>query len=118
MKREYFLILQENMCQCCLKSKGHLGKDVTISIEPTEHGNYVSTECANQLLIPNSNIIEEINLWNEKEYDIINLQLNIGYYTFASKFVVRSLCDDSDIIIGSPWMETLGYFILLTTYFN
>jgi hypothetical protein len=53
-------------------------------------------------LIPESNIIEKINSWNEKEYDISNLQLNIGDYTFVSQFVVRSLCDDSDIILGSP----------------
>jgi hypothetical protein len=99
-----------------LRIKGTLaGKDVTISIDPTANDNYVSTECANQLLIPKSNIIEEIDSWNEKQYRISNLQLNIEDYTFVSQFMVRSLfCDDGDIILGSPWMETLGSFILNT----
>jgi hypothetical protein len=51
-----------------LRIKGTLiGKDVTISIDPTEHNHYTSTECANQLLIPELNIIEKINSWNKKE---------------------------------------------------
>jgi hypothetical protein len=75
-----------------LRIKGTLaGKDATISIDLTDHNNYVSTECANQLLIPESNITENINSWNEKEYDINNLSVNIGDYTFVSQFSVRSL---------------------------
>jgi hypothetical protein len=97
-----------------LRIKGTLaGKDVTISIDPSEHDNYVSTECANQLLIPKSNIIEEIDLWNEKKYSISKLQLNMGEYIFVSQFVVKSMWkDDGDIILGSSWMEALGTFIL------
>jgi hypothetical protein len=38
--------------------------------------------------------------------------MNIGDYTFLLQFIVRSLwSDDGEIIIGSPWMETLGTFI-------
>jgi len=97
-----------------LRIKGTLsGKDVTISIDPTEHNNYVSTKCANQYVIPKSNITEEIYSWNEKEHDISSLQLNIEDFTFVLQFTIRSLlCNDSDIILASPWMETLGSFIL------
>jgi hypothetical protein len=87
-----------------LRFKGTLeGKDIIISIAPTLNCNYVSVECANQLLIHESNIMDKINSWNEKEYDISNLQLNIGDYTLISQFTVTSLlCDDSDIVLGSP----------------
>jgi hypothetical protein len=96
--------------------KGTLaGKDIIISIAPTQDNNYVSTECANQLVIPESNIIETIDSMGEKQYDISNLQLSIGDYTFVSQFTVKSLFhDDSDIILGSSWMEALGSFILNT----
>jgi hypothetical protein len=52
---------------------------------------------------------------DEKQYDISNLQLSIGDYTFVSQFTVKYLfCDDSHIILGSSWMEALGFFILNT----
>jgi hypothetical protein len=53
-------------------------------------------------VIPESNIIETIDSMYEKQYDISNLQLSIGDYTFVSQFTIKSLfCDDSDIILGS-----------------
>ena len=96
--------------------KGTLaGKDIIISIGPIQDNNYVSTECANQLVIPKSNIIETIDSMGEKQYDINNLQLSIGNYSFVSQFTVKSLfCDDSDIVLGSSWMEALRSFILNT----
>ena len=96
--------------------KGTLaGKDIIISIAPTRDNNYVSTKCANQLVIPESNIIEMVDSMDEKQHHINNLQLSIGDYTFVSQFTVKSLFhDDSDIILGSPWMEALGSFILNT----
>jgi hypothetical protein len=97
-----------------LRIKGALVRDdVTISNDPNEHDNYVSIECANQLLIPKSNIIEEIDLWKEKKYNINKLKLNMGEYIFVSQFIVKSMWkDDGDIILGSSWMEALGTFIL------
>ena len=98
--------------------KGSLaGRDIIISICPIERSNYVSPKCANQLVIPESNIVET-NICGE-QYDISNLHLNIGDYTFTSKFTVKTLrffdSDiDSDIVLGLPWMETLGSFILNT----
>ena len=54
----------------------------------------------------------------EKQYDIRNLQLSIGDYTFVSQFIIKYLfCDDSDIVLGSSWMEALGSFILNTKKF-
>jgi hypothetical protein len=54
--------------------KGTLGeKDITISIAPAEHNNYVSTEFTNLLVILESNIIKKIDFWDKKQYDIFNL---------------------------------------------
>ena len=42
-----------------IRIKGSLvGKEVLISIDINQKDNYVSTECANKLVIPESNIIE------------------------------------------------------------
>jgi len=98
------------------KIKGTIAeKDITISIAPTEHNNDISVEFTNRLVIPESNISEVVDFWDKKLYEVSDLQLNIGDYTFVSKFIVRSLwSNDSDIILGSSWMETLGTFILNT----
>ena len=85
------------------------GKHITISIAPIECNNYISDELA----IPKSNIGERLDFWHNKEYAISNLQLNIGDYTGVSQFIVRSLWSNcSDLILGLPWLETLGTFIL------
>ena len=60
------------------------GKDITISISPGERNNYISDEFANELVIPESNIGERIDFWNNKEYAIKDLQWNIGDYTDVS----------------------------------
>jgi hypothetical protein len=73
-----------------LRVKGTLrGKDITISIATTKCNNYVSTKFTNQLVIPMSNITEKIGLWNKKQYDISNLQLNVGDYTFVSPMAIH-----------------------------
>ena len=89
------------------------GKDITISIAPMELNNYISVELANELAIPESNIDERIDFWNTKKYEIRNLHLNIGDYTGVSQFMFKSLwSSDDDLILGLPWIETLGTFIL------
>ena len=66
-------------------------------------------------MIPESNIIEKLDFFDKKKYDIKSLQLNIGDYTFISQFTVKTLLfDNGDIELGSPWMETLGSLILNT----
>ena len=68
-----------------LKIKGRIeGKDIIISIAPDENNNYISDKLANQLAIPESNIGNKLNILDEKQYEISNLQLNIGDYTFTS----------------------------------
>ena len=46
------------------------GKNITISIAPDERNNYISDEFANELAIPESNIGERLDFWNNKEYGI------------------------------------------------
>ena len=89
------------------------GKDITISISPCEHNNYISDEFANELVIPKSNIGERLDIWNNKEYAISDLQWNIGDYTGVSQFIVKSLWTSNiDLFLGLPWLKTLGTFIL------
>ena len=89
------------------------GKDISISIALVKRNNYASVKFANEIVIPQSNIGERLDLWNTKEYEISNLLLNIGDYTSVSQFIVKSLwSSDGDLIFGLPWIETLGTFIL------
>jgi hypothetical protein len=87
-----------------LQIKGALaGKYITISIITTKCNNYVSTKFTNQISILESNIIEKIDFWDKKQYDINNLPLNIGDYTFVLQFTFKSLwSNDGEIIMGSP----------------
>jgi hypothetical protein len=116
MKKGRFSKTARKSVSVLLRIKGTLArKDIFISNSLTENSNYVSVKCGNQSLILESNITKKINSWNKKEYDISNIQLNMGDYTLVLKFIVRSLlCDDSNIILGSPWLETLGSSILNT----
>ncbi len=114
---ERFLETRSTCVRTLFNIKGSLARrDIIISINPIERSNYVSPNCANQLVIPESNIVET-NFFG-KQYDISNLHLNIGDYTFTSQFTMKTLCfNDSDIVLGSPWMKTLGSFILNTKNF-
>ena len=61
-----------------LQIKGTIrGKDIPISIAPSEHNNYISDEFANELAIPDSNIGERLYFCKKKEYAISDLQWNI-----------------------------------------
>ena len=78
-----------------------------------ECNNYISDEFANELAIPESNIGERLDFWHNKEHAISNLQLNNGDYTDVSQFIVKSLwSSDGVLVLGLPWLETLGTFIL------
>ena len=89
------------------------GKNITISIGLGKRNNYISDEFSNKLAILESNIGEILDFWNEKEYVISDLQWNIGAYTGVSQFIVKSLwSSDGDLLLGLPWLKTLGTFIL------
>ena len=89
------------------------GKDITISIAPSERNNYISDEFANELAIPRTNISERLDFQNNKEYVISDLQWNIGDYTGVSQFIVKSLwSSNGDLVLGLLWLKTLGDFIL------
>ena len=102
-----------------LQMKGIIrGKDIIISIAPGEHNNYISDEFSNELVIPRTNISETLDFRNNKEYAISDLQWNIGDYTSISQFIVESLwSSNSDLVLGLPWLKTLGTFILNTEIF-
>jgi len=89
------------------------GKNTTISIAPSEHNNYISDEFSNEWAISRKNISERLDFWNNKEYAISDLQWNIGDYTGVSQFIVKSLwSSNDDLVLGLPWLKTLGNFIL------
>ena len=97
-----------------LQIKGTIrGKDITISIAPSERNNYFSDDFANKLAIPRTNISERLEFWNDKEYAISDLQWNIGDYIGVSQFILKSLwSSNSDLVLGLSWLKTLGNFIL------
>ena len=89
------------------------GKNITISIAPCEHNNYISDEFANELVILDSNIGERLDYWKNKEYVLSDLQWNIGDYIGVSQFIVKSLwSSNGDLVLGLLWLKTLGNFIL------
>ena len=67
------------------------GKNITISIAPDKHNNYISNEFSNELAIPDLNIVERLDFCKNKEYAISKLQWNLGDYTYVSQFIVKSL---------------------------
>ena len=113
-KKENFPITSKINFLILFKIKRTLvGKYITISIALAERNNYISTEFANHLVIPESNIREKLDFLHKKRTEISGLQLSVGDYMVTSKFIVSSLWSfDSDIILGLPWIKTLGTFIL------
>ena len=66
-KKENFPITLQKNVSILFRIKGTLaGKDITISIAPAERNNYISTEFANHLVIPESNIREELDFLDKK----------------------------------------------------
>ena len=92
LKKGRFLKNYSMCVDALIEIKGSLaGKEVLISIDFNRKNNYISTECANQLVIPESNITE-VNSFNanEKQDNIENLHLSIGEYSFVSQFTVKT----------------------------
>ena len=101
-KKEKFPITLQRNVAILFRIKGKLaGKYITISIAPAESNNYISTEFTNHLVIRESNIRGNLDIWDRKQIEISGLELNVGYYMVTSKFVV-----------GLPWIKTLGTFII------
>jgi hypothetical protein len=68
---------------------------------------------ANQLLIPEPNIIEKKDIFRTKLYEIKELQVTIDEYEYISQFNVTTMYkEEIDIILGLPWFKNLGTFIL------
>ena len=104
-----------------LKLEGSIqGKCICIAICPTKKENLISDGLENQLLILESSIVEKRYNYDVKQYEIMNLQLTINEYKFTSQLNVSTIyLNEVDIILGSPWMETLGSIILnINKFFN
>jgi hypothetical protein len=89
------------------------GRNINIAICPTVRKNHINVDLANQLMVFESNIIENDMCLSDEKYDINNLQLSMGDYKFTAKFNVVSIYR-VDIILGSTWVDTLGTFIFNT----
>jgi hypothetical protein len=89
------------------------GRNINIAICPTVRKNHINVDLANQLMVFESNIIENDMCLSDEKYDIKNLQLSMGDYKFTAKFNVVSIYR-VDIILGSTWVDTLGTFIFNT----
>ena len=66
-KKEKFHITLKTIVAILFRIKGTLaGKDINISITPAKRNNYINTEFANHLVIPESNIREELDFLDKK----------------------------------------------------
>jgi hypothetical protein len=96
---------------CCGFStlKGNIqGREVNIVISLDYNANYMNIDLANQLLIPETNIIRKEDYFRIKE-----LQVTIDEYEYISQFYVTTMYQEEvDIVIGLPWFKSLGTFIL------
>jgi hypothetical protein len=91
------------------------GKNINIAICPTARKNHINVDLANQLMVLETNIIENKTCLFDGKYEIKNLQLSIDKYKFIGQFNVVSIYEDSvDIILGSTWVDTLGTFMFNT----
>ena len=67
IKDEIFLETLSGYAKVLFKIKGTLaGKYITISISPTKEKNYINPDLANQLVIPESNVIKKLDAWDKK----------------------------------------------------
>jgi len=86
-------------------------KNVSIHLDPNKTKNYINIELANQISISESMIIKKETIFGD-EFDVKGLQLSINQYKFISQFQVTKMSNkDVDIMLGSPWMESLDTFI-------
>ena len=94
-KENFPMTLQRNVA-ILFRIRGTLAwKDITISIALDESNNYISTEFANHLVIPESNIGERLDFWDMKQFEINGLQLKVGEYMVTSKCV--DTCGHEDL---------------------
>jgi hypothetical protein len=93
----------------------NLGNNINVVICPNARKKHINVDLANQLMLLESNIIENDMCLSDEKYEIKNLQLSIGGYKFIVQFNVVSMYQDNvDIILGSTWVDTLGTFIFNT----
>ena len=91
------------------------GKNINIAICPTARKNHINVDLANQLMVLETNIIENKTCLFDGKYEIKNLQLSINEYKFIAQFNVVSIYEDNvDIILGSTWVDTLSTFVFNT----
>ena len=97
------------VCYGFFTLKGSMqGREVNIIINLNYNENYISIDLANQLLIPQQNIIEKKDIFQIKE-----LQVTIDEYDYISQFyVINMYQEEVGIVIGLPWFKSLGTFIL------
>jgi hypothetical protein len=114
--KEYSLILIKKYVDPLLEVNGFIqGKNNNVAICSNARKNHINVDLANQLMVLESNIIENDMCLSDERYEIKNLQLSSGDYKFIGQFNVVSMYQDVvDIILGSTWVDTLGTFIFNT----
>ena len=87
-----------------LKLEGSIqGKGIYIAICPTKKENLITDDLTDQLLNPESSIVENRYNYNAKQYEITSLQLTKNENKLTSQFNVSTIfLNEVDIILGSP----------------
>jgi hypothetical protein len=91
-------------CYRLFTFKGSIqGRVVNIIINMNCDDNYININLANQLLIPELNIIEKEDIFCKKQNEINELQVTIDDYEYISQFNVATMFQkEIDIILGLP----------------
>ena len=80
--------------------------------------NCINVELTNQLMLSESDINDNNTILSDEKYELKNLQLYVDDYKVLTQFsivlVVSLDQDEVDIILGSPWLDTLGTFMFNT----
>ena len=93
-------------------------KYVCIAIFPTTKKNCINVDLENQLILSESDIIDNNTILSNDKYELKNLQLFVDYCKDLTQFNIVSVVsleqDMVDIILGSAWLDTLGTFMFNT----
>jgi hypothetical protein len=89
-------------------------KNINIVVNQNHEENYINIDLANQLLIPEPNIVKnKDDVFCRGQYEIKNLQVSVDDYEYISEFNVTTMFrKEIDISLGLHWFKNLSTFIL------
>ena len=102
-----------------LKNYGIIQENfVCIDICPTTKKICINVELENQLMLSESNVIDNNTILSDEKYELKNIQPYVDDYKVLTQFSIVSVVsleqEKVDIILGSSCLDTLGTFMFNT----